>query len=171
MFSPRVCNSFTLFETTTEEVSKLIDGLNKRKGNRINDIPTRIVKLSNGVIAPFLSNIFNICMSQGCYPSLLKIAHVIPIFKTGNREECANYRPISLLSNFNRIFEKILYTRIYAFFEKYSLLNFHQYGFRPSHSTGMAVYDILESKLKNKDKGKYSCAVYLDLSKAFNTVD
>ena len=101
----------------------------------------------------------------------MKIAHVIPIFKTGNREECANYRPISLLSNFNRIFEKILYSRIFSFFQKYNILNFHQYGFRPKHSTAMAVYDILETKLKNKDKGKYSCAVYLDLSKAFDTVD
>ena len=62
-------------------------------------------------------------------------------------------------------------TRVFNFFNKYSLLNFHQYGFRPNHSTGMAIYDILESKLKSKDKGDYSCAVYLDLSKAFDTVD
>ena len=77
MFSQRVPNSFTLFETTTEEVSKLIHDLNKRKGNCIGDIPTKIVKLSNGVIAPFLSTIFNACMSQGCYPKLLKIEPLI----------------------------------------------------------------------------------------------
>ena len=110
-------------------------------------------------------------MSQGCYPDVLKIAHVVPIHKDGSKDDCSNYRPISLLSNFNRIFEKIIYARIYKYFEKFNLLNYHQYGFRKQHSTNMAIYDILESKIGNLDKGKLICAVYLDLSKAFDTVD
>ena len=169
--SARVSNSMSLFNTTTDEVSKLISSLNVRKGNRINDMPTSVLKLSNNVISPFLCVVFNDCMTQGCYPDLLKIAHVVPIFKKGIKVDCSNYRPISLLSNFNRIFEKILYSRTYKYFEKFKLLNFHQYGFRKKHSTNMAIYDILETKLSNRDEGKFTCAVYLDLSKAFDTVD
>lgn len=132
----------------------LINDLNVRKGNRVNDIPAKVIKLSGEVISPFLSDIFNRCMSQGCYPDQLKIAHVIPIHKKGSKVDCSNFRPISLLCNFNRLFEKILYDRIYKYFDKFSLLNFHQYGFRKNHSTSMAIYDILESKLGERDKGK-----------------
>ena len=89
----------------------------------------------------------------------------------GPKEDCSNYRPISLLSNFNRIFEKILYSRVLKFFDKFQLLSSDQYGFRKKHSTSMAIYDILESKLGDRDKGKLTCAVYLDLTKAFDTVD
>ena len=111
-------------------------------------------------------------MINGCYPDQLKIAHVIPIYKKkGKKDECPSYRPISLLGNINRIFEKIIYKRLYNFFNKYNILNFNQYGFRKNHSTAMAIYDILESKLSNLDKNKVSCAIYLDLSKAFDTVD
>ena len=164
-------HSFQIFETTSEEVSSLIKLLNPRKGNRINDIPTSVVKISNHIISPYLSNIFNNCITEGCYPDILKIAHVVPVFKKGTRDECCNYRPISLLSNFNRIFEKLLYTRLLKYFDKFNLLNHNQYGFRKKHSTNMAIYDILESKLGNRDKNQLTCAVYLDLSKAFDTVD
>ena len=110
-------------------------------------------------------------MNEGCYPDTLKIAHIVPVHKKGNRDDCSNYRPISLLSNFNRLFEKIIYTRLYKYFEKYKLLNYNQYGFRKNHSTNMAAYDILESKIADLDRDKVTCAVYLDLSKAFDTVD
>ena len=171
IYSPRVLNSFQLFDTSTEEISKLITELNPRKGNRIGDIPTSMIKLSNQIISPILCDIYNTCMSQGCYPNVLKIAHVIPIHMKGPKDECSNYRPISLLSNFNRLFEKILYCRLLRFFEKYNIINANQYGFRKKHSTNLAIYDILESKIRDRDKGKVSCAIYLDLSKAFDTVD
>ena len=69
------------------------------------------------------------------------------------------------------MFEKLIYKRLYDYFNKFKILNFNQYGFRKNHSTAMAIYDILESKLANHDKDKVSCAIYLDLSKAFDTVD
>ena len=171
MYSNRSSNSFALIETFPDEVSALISNLNPSKGNRLNDIPTKIVKLSNTVISFYLSEIINTCIRQGCYPDLLKIAQIIPIHKEGSKEDCSNFRPISLLCNFNRIFEKIIYCRLSKYLNKYKLLNFNQYGFRKGHCTSMAIYDILESKLRDRDKGKFSCAIYLDLSKAFDTVD
>ena len=168
----RVGPSFRLFDTCDVEVSNLINGLNPKKSNRTVDAPTNLIKCPNYVIAPILSNIFNYCMSKGCYPDQLKIAHVIPIYKKkGKKDDCSSYRPISLLGNINRLFEKLIYKRLYNFFNKFDILNFNQYGFRKKHSTAMAIYDILESKLSNCDKNKFSCAVYLDLSKAFDTVD
>ena len=110
-------------------------------------------------------------MQQGCYPDLLKIAQIIPVHKKGKKDDCSNFRRISLLCNFNRIFEKIIYCRLSKYLDKYNILNFNQYGFRKRHCTSMAIYDILESKLKDRDKSKVTCAIYLDLSKAFDTVD
>ena len=169
IFSPRVQHSFALFETNPEEISKLIAALNPKKGNRLNDIPTSMIKLSNYIISPFLSEIFNSCMTQGCYPDRLKIAQVIPVYKKGPKDECSNYRPISLLSNMNKLFERILYSRLSVILTNSSYCN--QYGFRKDHCTSMAIYDILESKIGDRDKGNITCAVYLDLSKAFDTVD
>ena len=108
-------------------------------------------------------------MNHGCYPDLLKFAHVIPVHKIGSKVVWSSFRPISLLSNFNRIFEKILFSRVYKYFEKFNILNCHQYGFPKQHSTNMDIYNILESKIGDRDEGKITCAVYLDLSKAFDT--
>ena len=172
ILSDRVGPSFRLFNTSVVEVSNLINDLNHKKSNCIVDAPTNLIKTANYVIAPILSDIFNYCMTNGCYPDQLKIAHVIPIYKKkGKKNECESYRPISLLGNINRLFEKLIYKRLYDFFHKFNVLNFNQYGFRKNHSTAMAIYDILESKISNHDKDKVSCAVYLDLSKAFDTVD
>ena len=82
-----------------------------------------------------------------------------------------NYWPISLLSNFNRIFEKLLYYRMKEFFDKNNLMYSSQYGFRKSHSTEHAILDIVETILSNMDKRYFSCGVFIDLKKAFDTVN
>ena len=82
-----------------------------------------------------------------------------------------NYWPISLLSNFNRIFEKLLYYQIKEFFDKNNLMHSSQYGFRKSHSTEHAILDIVETILSNMDKRYFSCGVFIYLKKAFDTVN
>ena len=114
---------------------------------------------------------FNQCLLEGEFPKCLKIAEVIPIFKKGSATNVSNYRPISLLSQFDKIFEKIIYNRIIDFIEKYNLLSDHQFGFRQNSSTIHAVTYIYDNLIKNVDKGLYSCCIFLDLSKAFDTVD
>ena len=114
---------------------------------------------------------FNQCLLEGEFPKCLKIAEVIPIFKKGSATNVSNYRPISLLSQFDKIFEKIIYNRIIDFIEKYNLLSDHQFGFRQNSSTIHAVTYIYDNLIKNIDKGLYSCCIFLDLSKAFDTVD
>ena len=114
---------------------------------------------------------FNQCLLEGEFPKCLKIAEVIPIFKKGSATNVSNYRPISLLSQFDKIFEKIIYNRIIDFIEKYNLLSDHQFGFRQNSSTIHAVTYIYDNLIKNVDKDLYSCCIFLDLSKAFDTVD
>ena len=108
-------NSLFLTPSCSQEVFNVIKKLKTKKARRTNDVETMFIKYANRVISKFLSDMFNVCLSESTYPDLLKIAEVAPIFKKGERNKMTNYRPISLLSQFNKIFEKLLYTRIYSY--------------------------------------------------------
>ena len=106
------------------------------------------------------------------YPSKFKkISKGVPIFKAGDETDPDNYRPISLLSNLNRIFEKLMYDRLSQFINKHNLLDNAQYGFRSSSSTNHAILDIISTIQHNMDHKLFSCAVFIDLKKAFDTGD
>ena len=105
------------FEPST--VHEIIRALNDQKARRKLDPKTKIIKYANPVISVFLSHLFNLCITTGVFPDSLKIAEVIPIFKKGNTDKPTNYRPISLLSQFSKIFEKLIYNRIYSYLEKF----------------------------------------------------
>ena len=110
-------------------------------------------------------------ISVGVYLSKLKMAKIIPIFKHGDSLDANNYRPISLLSNFNKIFEKLMCKRMESFIEASNILLSSQYGFRKVHSTQHAVLDLLNVIQTNMDKSLFSCGIFIDLKKAFDTVD
>ena len=114
---------------------------------------------------------FNLCLAQGIFPDSFKIAQVIPLFKGGTRESPDSYRPISLLPAIGKVFEKIIANRITHFFDRYKLFSPCQLGFRAKLSTEYAVQDIYEKLLHNMDQSLSSCAIFLDLAKAFDTVD
>ena len=104
------------------------------------------------------------------YPKL-KHAKIIPIYKKGDETDPTNYRPISLLSVFNRIFEKIMYNGLKYFLEKQNVLYQSQYGFREKHSTQHAILDIVNQIHTNMNNRMYSCGIFIDWQKAFDTVD
>ena len=118
-----------------------------------------------------LSKIFNLSMRTGAHPDCLKLAMVVPIHKKGSKLEVGNYRPISLLSNINKLLEKIIHERTYNFLEKYNCIYKYQYGFRRSHSTNHALIEITEKVRKALDSGKFACGIFVDLQKAFDTVN
>ena len=132
---------------------------------------TKSLKCSIDLIAPVLSEVFNTSISLGRYPTKLKLSKIVPVFKTDDETDPNNYRPISLLSNFNRIFERLMYTRIMSYIEKHNLIYSSQYGFRKGHSTQHAILDIVNAIQANVNQGLYSCGVFIDLKKAFDTVD
>jgi hypothetical protein len=101
---------------------------------------------------------------------MLKIAKVTPVHKKDSKIDHHNYRPISLLSVFSKIFEKLIYKRIYSYLDSKKLLYSKQFGFRGNHSTNHAIISLTEHIRKLLDNGEYVCGIFVDLEKAFDTV-
>ena len=137
-----LAETFVVYECDQTEIEIIINSLNPRKAIGPNSIPTDILHLLKKEISYQLTKIFNISLSNGVYPDLFKIAKAIPIFKTGSQLCTSNYRPISLLSNLNKILEKL---RLYEFLEKYNCIHKLQFGFRKDHSTNHALIEITET--------------------------
>ena len=166
-----VNSSFVFNPCDPEEVELLINLLSVSKASGPNGIPTNILQMISKEISPALSKVFNIAVQTGTHPERLKLVNVIPIFKKGSRLLVSNYRPISLLSNLNKIFEKLMYRRMYDFIEKNNVLYSLQYGFRAKHSTTHALISITEKIRSALDGNKVSCGIFVDLQKAFDTVN
>ena len=145
--------------------------IKKQKSEKTLDTETKFIKYANPVLSVYLSELFNLCVKEGTYPDPLKIAEVMSIFKNGDRSKTTNYCPISILFQFNKIFEKLLYTRLYSYLIRYNLLSDQQFGFRKNSSATLAVSKLYEELLTNIDHGLYMCSVFLDLSKAFDIVN
>ena len=133
----------------------VINNLLVSKSNIKKDIRTHIPKLCKNSLSPFLVQIFNLCIKEGTYPQSLKCTQVVPIYKGGPKDLCTNYRPISLLSPTNKIFEKFIYSRLYTYLEQNGMLSSHPYGFRMDLSATLAIYDMQENVLENLEKGFY----------------
>ena len=118
-----------------------------------------------------LSKIINISFENGVFPSLCKVAKVLPLFKRGDFLKCDNYRPISLLSVFSKIVEKCVHVRLYDFLNRLQLFNMRQYGFRKGYSTSHALVSLIETIKLQLDKGNFACGIFIDLQKAFDTVN
>ena len=123
-------------------------------------------------IAEPLAEIINLSFTTGIYIDKLKISKIIPIYKEkGSKCVSKNYRPISLLSNINKIIEKIMHLRLYNFLEEQDSIYDYQFGFRKNHSTNHALIDLTEDIRQAIDSNKFACGVFIDLQKAFDTVD
>ena len=115
--------------------------------------------------------IINTSFKTGKFPDVLKIVKVIPIHKGGSTEDVNNFRPISLLSVFDKIMEKLVHKRLYEFLELNHLLFENQFGFRKHNSTVHALLQITEQIKETIEKGKVGCGIFIDLRKAFDTVN
>ena len=112
-----------LFPTTEQEILEIIQNLENKSSSGDDYISNLIVKSANTVIAPYLTCLINKSMDQGVFPDKLKKAKVIPLFKEGSKTDVNNYRPISLLTIWSKIFERVIYNRTYHFLEHFSFLN------------------------------------------------
>ena len=118
-----------------------------------------------------LSLIFNSCIKSSTFPDDFKIAKIIPLYKQLEKNIVDNYRPISLLNCFSKIFERLIHKQLINFLQKHALLYQYQYGFRQSHSTTLALIEIVDGIKSYIDKGEIVIGSYLDLEKAFDTVN
>ena len=138
-----------------------------------NSIPIKILKILCPVISSPLSQLINDSFQCGIFPYKMKLAKVIPLFKKGCVVTTSNYRPISLLSVFSKITEKVMYKRLYNFLKLHNVLYSMQFGFRASHSINHALISMTEKIKESLDNRRFGCGIFLvlDLKKAFDTVN
>ena len=151
-------NSFFFFfcEPCTEyEVFQNLNSLNNKKAVGVENIPIEFLKMSAEYISSLLSKLFNECILKGIFTSRLKIAKVTPLFKNGCANNATNYRSISILSPISKIFEKIIYNRLYNYFTTHNIIAKAQIGFRSKHSLNHVISDVIV-KLQNLHDNKYS---------------
>ena len=118
-----------------------------------------------------LTDIFNLSFTTGIFPHSLKCAKVIPIHKKNSKMIVSNYRQISLLSNLDKIIEKLMYNQIIQFLEDNKIIYYKQFGFRKNFSIAHAIITLIENEQSALDNFKFACGIFIDLEKAFETVD
>ena len=164
-------DTFYISPTTPKEISDLIKTFKNSKSLGPNSIPTNISKEIHETISISLSTLINKSFLTGVFPNMCKIATVVPIFKSETRLLCNNYRTISLLSNIGKIIEKLIHLRLILFLERRNCYHPFQFGFRLNFSTSNALMSIVENIQTQFVDSRYSVGVFVDLKKAFDTVD
>ena len=162
--------SFFIDLTNETEIINIINHLKDGARGR-DEIVARNLKCISDSIAYPLAQVANLSLQQGIFPEELKIAAVTPLYKAKDPMRFNNYHPISLLSVFAKILERLMYNRLLKFINKYQIFNKHQFGFRDKHSTFMALIILIENLVNAIDNGKYAVGIFLDFQKAFDTVD
>ena len=171
-FNDHVGNSFFLSPVNAKEIESIILSLNNSKSTGPSySIPVRLLKILASEISESFSLIVNDSFCKGSYPSNLKIGKVVALHKKGSTDNPSNYRPISLLSIFSKIFGKLMHKRLNDFLETNDVLHNLQFGFRQKHSTSHALISLTEKIKQTIDKGNLACGVFIDLKKAFDTVN
>ena len=164
-------NRFEFRPTDSGQVLKLLNKLNKSKGTGLDKLSSRLIRECADLISPYISIIFNCCLTTGTFPDDWKLAKVTPIFKQGDRSDMNNYRPISVISAIAKVFERIVYNQLSSYLSENNILSKYQSGFRSFHSTVTALLEATDNWAFNIDRGYVNAVVFLDLKKVFDTVD
>ena len=164
-------NELAFKELKTEELEVAINSLKINKSPGIDDICSNVVVDVFSEIHKPIFEIFKSSIKTGTVPDKLKTAKIKPIFKTGEKFLLNNYRPISVLPTFSKILERIIYNRLYKYLIHNKLLNKKQFGFQTKHSTEHAILDLVNNMSNSFDEKKFVLGTFIDLSKAFDTVN
>ena len=151
-------------------VFNIIHSLRLRKSSGHDNIDSYFIRIACDVLKPYLTYLFYLSLEFGIFSDCLKTAKIIPIFKAGPKTEINNYRRISLLSNFSKILEKLVYTRLSKFLEKNKIIHSYQYGFRQNLSTTQALLVIMSKINNHMNEKKLTRLIFLDFRKAFDSV-
>jgi hypothetical protein len=159
---------FTFKAVDEGDLSKIIEGMTRKKSSSFDQISNALIKdIKVGILSP-LTTLINKSLCEGSFPTELKQAKIIALFKSGDNADVNNYRPISLLPVISKIYEKVVYAQLYRYFEANFLTKF-QFGFRRKNETGHCLLSFLNNIYQNK-KHKFHVALFIDLRKAFDTV-
>ena len=146
-----------------------LQSLNANKSSP--DLPFYLLKIASLQLAKPITYIINKSINTGVVHDLFKIACVTPIFKNGDTTIPGNYRPIAILPALNKILERIVYDQLIKFLNKHNIIFNYQFGFRKKHSTEQAVLELTENLKQSIDQKELTCGIFLDFTKAFDTVD
>lgn len=164
-------NSIFLTPVTNTDIIQAIAKLKKTASAGQDTLKPNIIKgIANQISHPF-AYIINLVFQNSSVPDELKFANVTPIFKAGNPAELQNYRPISVLPAFSKILERLIHDRLHNFFTEHNVISEHQFGFRKKFSTEMALAVTIDNITSKLDKKQKVIGLFLDLKKAFDTVD
>ena len=164
-------NSFQFNNISLQDIIKIIDNLKSKTSYGFDGISNKLLKYVKDELAEPLLLIINQSLTQGQFPNKLKLAKVTPVYKKDNVHQFDNYRPVSVLSSVSKVFEKVIFNQIYKYFHDNNLFHGSQYGFRSNHSTELATLEFLDRIMIEMDKDKTPLSIFLDLSKAFDTID
>ncbi len=164
-------NSFALYPTDALEIINIVNGFEDKRSYGVDHIPISVLKKCIVQVSEPLSILINCSLQSGRVPDLLKIAKVCPIFKSEASNIFSNYRPISVLPSFSKIFEKVVHCRLSEYMISRCILNNNQYGFRNNHSTYMALQDMYNKISQAVDDREFAIGIFVDLSKAFDTIN
>ena len=165
-----ISNSIAIFNVSCEEVRNIIHSLKNSSAGH-DEFPTFVGKLCVDSYIEPLTFLINSSLKTGVFPSELKLARVVPIFKAGDSSALTNYRPISVLTFFAKVFEKIVYNKLLNFISDNNILYDNQYGFRKGRSTQQAIITLVDKIAKSQDIGDIVITLLIDLKKAFDTID
>ena len=152
-------------------VLQLINKLKNKTSYGHDSVSNKLLKLSKDILVKPLTLLINQTLSSGIFPSQLKISRVKPLFKSGDKSKFSNYRPISLLPSLSKIFEYAIFNQLFDYFTRNKLFCVQQYGFRAGHSTELAALRFVDQLVKQMDKKNVPISIFIDLSKAFDTLD
>ena len=152
---------FTISFITVHQVQIIIRKLDSNKATDLDELGPRILRQCGAIITPAIPSIINNRIASGIYPDELKIARVIPIFKSGDRDDPNNYRPISILPTISKILERHIPSLLQIFFENTKILNQSQSGFRQNHSCVTALSKMVNTWITDIDEGNYVGSVFL----------
>jgi hypothetical protein len=164
-------HSMFLSHITSDDVIHAFASLSNSNAIGSDGFLPEIIKQNAVYLSHHLAYIFNLSFSQGIFPKILKSALVIPVYKSGSHSDPSNYRPISILTVFSKLLEKLFYNRLIAFIEKYQILHFNQFGFRKNKSTSTAIACVLSSLLNKCSSKIKTILALLDLKKAFDFIN
>lgn len=138
---PSVCNSIYLNKTTESEILEILQGFANKKSGGPDGVPPSLLRSAAVYLAKPLCYIVNKSLETGVFPQVLKTARVTPVFKSGDTQNVKNFRPISIVSVFSKVFEAVVLRRLMVFNEKYKILSYKQNRLRTGRSTEAAIFD------------------------------
>ena len=167
-----IADRFTFVPVNDEAIIRIIDNLKSKTSYGHDGLSSLLLKtIKKKDISGSLAIIINQSLDTGVFPNKLKLAKVVPIFKKDDDTKFSNYRPISILPTISKVFERIIFEQLYNYLNSLNLFYHGQYGFRENHSTELAALELIDRIIQYLDKGETPISVFLDLSKAFDTLD